>query len=77
MIHPKTELRLINEEIGYGVVAKELIPAGTITWVLDELDREFTPKQIEKFNPLYQQILETYCYRNYKGNFVLFWDNCR
>lgn len=74
MIHPKTELRLISEEIGYGVVAKEFIPAGTITWVLDELDREFTPEQFKKMNPLYQTILDTYCYRNNKGNMVLCWD---
>ncbi|OAD90870.1 SET domain-containing protein-lysine N-methyltransferase [Aequorivita soesokkakensis] len=74
MIHPKTELRLISKEIGYGVVAKEFIPAGTITWVLDELDREFTPAQFKKMNPLYQNILDTYCYRNNKGNLVLCWD---
>lgn len=74
MIHPKTELKLISEEIGYGVVAKEFIPAGTITWVLDELDREFTPTQVKKLKPLYQQVLETYSYRNNKGNLVLCWD---
>ncbi|SDX07472.1 MULTISPECIES: SET domain-containing protein [Flavobacteriales] len=74
MIHPKTELKLISEEIGYGVVAKEFIPAGTITWVLDELDREFTPDQVKKLQPIYQQVLETYSYRNNKGNLVLCWD---
>ncbi len=74
MIHPKTELRLISKEIGYGVVAKEFIPAGTITWALDELDREFTPEQFNKMSPMYQNILDTYCYRNNKGNMVLCWD---
>lgn len=74
MIHPKTELKLISPEIGYGVIAKEFIPAGTITWVLDKLDREFTPAQFDKMNPLYQNILETYTYRNNKGNLVLCWD---
>lgn len=74
MIHPKTELKFISNEIGYGVVATELIPAGTITWALDDLDREFTPSKLKKMNPLYQNILETYCYRNNKGNFVLCWD---
>ena len=48
MIHPHTELRFINDEIGHGVVATQFIPAGTITWVLDELDRTFTPKQFQK-----------------------------
>ncbi len=74
MIHPKTELKLISNEIGYGVVAKEFIPAGTITWALDDLDREFTPVQLRNMNPLYQKILDTYCYRNNKGNLVLCWD---
>ncbi|QQX75690.1 MULTISPECIES: SET domain-containing protein [Aequorivita] len=74
MIHPKTELKFISDKIGYGVVATEFIPAGTITWALDDLDREFTPAKMKKMNSLYQNILETYCYRNNKGNFVLCWD---
>lgn len=73
-MHPKTELKLISKEIGYGVVAKEFIPAGTITWALDSLDREFTPAKFKKMSPLYQSILDTYCYRNSEGNFVLCWD---
>jgi uncharacterized protein len=77
MIHPKTELRFINETIGYGVVAKEFIPAGTITWALDKLDREFTPAEVLKMDTIYQEIIDTYTYRNNKGNFVLCWDNAR
>ncbi|MAP79540.1 MAG: SET domain-containing protein-lysine N-methyltransferase [Aequorivita sp.] len=77
MIHPKTELKFISKEVGYGVVATEFIPAGTITWALDQLDREFTPTKLKKMNLLYQNILETYCYRNRKGNYVLCWDNGR
>lgn len=73
-MHPKTELKLISKEIGYGVVAKEFIPAGTITWVLDDLDREFTPAQYEKMKPFYKEILDTYCFRNNKGYLVLCWD---
>lgn len=77
MIHPNTELKFINREIGYGVVATEFIPAGTITWVLDKLDREFSPAEVQSLEPLYQNILDTYTYRNNKGNFVLCWDNGR
>ncbi len=77
MIHPKTELRYINEIIGHGVVATEFIPAGTITWVLDKLDREFNRAQFEAMSPMYQTILDTYCYRNNKGNFILCWDHGR
>tara|TARA_A100000171_G_scaffold53048_1_gene75817 strand:- start:8299 stop:8886 length:588 start_codon:yes stop_codon:yes gene_type:complete len=77
MIHPHTELRFISEDIGHGVVATQFIPAGTITWVLDQLDREFTLKQFQKFDSLYQNILDTYSYRNSKGNYVLCWDHGR
>ena len=77
MIHPKTELKFINNEIGYGVVATEFIPAGTITWVLDKLDREFSPLDFQAMEPIYQNILDTYTFRNNKGNFVLCWDNGR
>ena len=77
MIHPKTELKFINEEVGYGVVAKEFIPAGTITWVLDDLDREFMPSEVEEMTSVYQQILDTYCFRNNRGNLVLCWDHGR
>lgn len=77
MIHPKTELRFINSEIGYGVVATEFIPAGTITWVLDKLDREFTPLEIQGMDDLYRNIIDTYTFRNNEGNFILCWDNGR
>jgi len=74
MIFPKTELRFIRKEIGYGVVATEFIPKGTMTWVLDNFDREFTPRQVSKLASNYQDILNTYTFRNNKGNFVLCWD---
>lgn len=77
MIHPKTEIKFISKEIGYGVVATEFIPAGTITWVLDKLDREFTPLQIQEMPAIYQEILDYYTFRNNHGNFVLCWDNGR
>lgn len=77
MIHPKTELKYISNEIGYGVVATAFIPAGTITWALDKLDREFSPTEFQEMEPIYQTILDTYTFRNNKGNFVLCWDNGR
>jgi len=74
MIHPNTEIAFISKQVGYGVVATELIPAGTITWVLDKLDREFTPSDFESLERIYQDILDTYTFRNNTGNFVLCWD---
>lgn len=77
MIHPHTELRFISNEVGYGVVATKPIPSGTITWVYDKLDREFRPEEFMQLEPLYQQILDTYTFRNNNGNMVLCWDNGR
>ena len=77
MIHPNTELKFISNEIGYGVVATKFIPAGTITWVQDKLDREFSLLEFQNMEPIYQSILDTYTFRNNKGNFILCWDNGR
>ena len=59
MIHPDTELQFINNDIGHGVVATKFIPAGTITWVLDKLDRTFTKEEFLQMETLYQEILDT------------------
>ena len=77
MIHPHTELRFINDEVGYGLVATRFIPKGTITWAFDQLDREFTPNQFDQLAPIYKEILVKYCFRNSKGNSILCWDNAR
>jgi hypothetical protein len=77
MIHPATELRFINDTIGYGVVALKPIPKGTITWAIDKLDRMFTPQQVKLMDKIYQDVLDKYTYRNAQGNLVLCWDNAR
>lgn len=77
MLHPYTEVKFLNDDKGYGVIATKNIPKGTIIWVQDSLDRIFTPKQYDAFNPIYKKILDTYTFRNNKGNYVLCWDNGR
>lgn len=77
MIHPHTELRFINDKIGHGVVATKFIPKGTITWALDKLDRIFTPQQIQEMDPMMQNVMDIYTYRNPDGNYVFCWDNAR
>ncbi len=77
MLHPHTEVKFLNDDKGYGVIATQDIPKGTIIWVQDSLDRVFTPKQYEAFTPIYKNILDTYTFRNNKGSFILCWDNGR
>ncbi|NJW52960.1 SET domain-containing protein [Salinimicrobium oceani] len=77
MMHPDTEVRFINEVIGYGVVAKKFIPRGTITWVQDDLDRILTAAEVENMHPEMQQQVEKFSFRNNKGQLVLCWDQAK
>lgn len=77
MIHPATELRHAGHGIGHGVFALEPIPRGTVTWVLDALDRVFPPAAKEAFPPIYQPLLDKYTYRDAAGGFILCWDHAR
>lgn len=75
MIHPNTELRYINEEIGYGVFATEFIPKGTITWTLDDLDQILSPDYVASLDEHRKKVILKYSYRNQHGQYVYCWDN--
>lgn len=77
MIHPHTELRFINESIGYGVFATEFIPKGTIVWILDDLDQKFDEDYLNSLDPLRRDRLLTYCFRDEQGQYILCWDIAR
>lgn len=77
MLHPDTELRFISDAVGYGVVATRLIPKGTITWVMDDLDQRFTPAEVAKMTDVYKTILDKYTFRDNTGDYVLCWDHAR
>jgi len=77
MMHPCAELRYIPAEKGFGVVATECIPKGTITWVADALDQHFTEAQLAGFDVAYRRILDKYCYRDAQGLYILCWDIAR
>lgn len=77
VIHPDTELRFVNPEIGFGVFATRLIPKGTITWVRDRLDQSFTPGEIEQMPPPYHDLVLKYSFIDARCRFVLCWDHAR
>jgi len=77
MLHPHTELRFINKQIGYGVVATHFIPRGTVTWVRDDFDQAFSAAQVERMAPLYHDIVAKYCFVDSRGDFILCWDLAR
>ncbi len=77
MIHPSTELRYVNESIGLGVFAKELIPRGTITWAFDRLDQVLTPAQFDALPAVQQAAIDKYVFSDTAGNHLLCWDAAR
>jgi hypothetical protein len=77
MIHPDTELRFANPQIGYGVFATRYIPKGTITWVRDRLDQVFTPEAIGRLPAVYHEIVLKYSFIDKHGRFLLCWDHAR
>ncbi len=77
MIHPHTTIAQINPTIGLGVVATTFIPRGTISWVLDPLDRVLSPAAVERLGPSYATMFNTYAYQDVAGNAILCWDHAR
>ncbi|TNE52795.1 MAG: SET domain-containing protein-lysine N-methyltransferase [Bacteroidetes bacterium] len=75
MIHPSTRLEYISRLKGYGVIATQFIPKGTVTWVQDKLDREFTPDEFDALGSVYTELADTYTFRNQWGNHILCWDH--
>ena len=77
MIHPATELRLVNAHIGHGVFATRHIPRGTITYVRDELEIELTPRQFGRLDESHRRIVERYSYIDPRGRRVVSWDHAK
>ncbi|OKH21422.1 SET domain-containing protein-lysine N-methyltransferase [Hydrococcus rivularis NIES-593] len=79
MMHPHTRLGFVNETVGYGVFVTNFIPKGTIIWVLDELDPKLDEAQINSLDPLLQERVRIYGFRDTiyldsKGKYLLCWD---
>lgn len=74
MIHPDTELRKINDTIGYGVFATCDIPKGTILYVKDPLEIEMSPRQFDCIDVQYQIIIDWFSYIDERGYRIVSWD---
>lgn len=74
MLHPKTELRFIGAEVGYGVFATEFIPKGTITYIKDNLEVEVSPAAFLLHPPEMQEVIEKYSYIDERGYRIVSWD---
>lgn len=74
MIHPATELRLIDENIGYGVFATDFIPQGTVVYAKDPLEVELTQDDYDRLDIPLKEAADKYSYTNEHGNRVISWD---
>ncbi|MEY3011638.1 MAG: hypothetical protein RIT45_373 [Pseudomonadota bacterium] len=74
MVHPDTTLAFIDDVVGYGVVATQPIPKGTIVWVEDPLDQRFSPERMATMPEVLRNPVERYSYRDHRGDMVLCWD---
>ena len=74
MIHPHTELRKVNNTIGYGVFATKLIHKGTIVYVKDPLEIEITPERFLAMEPQFQSVVNWFSYIDERGCRIVSWD---
>jgi hypothetical protein len=74
VIHPHTELRHINPQVGYGVFASSFIPAGTIVYVKDSLEHCISPKDYLAHDAEMKAVIDKYSYIDEQGNRIVSWD---
>lgn len=77
MMHPDTELRMVNPQIGRGVFATRFIPMGTITYADDALEIHIPADSPLHNDPRYRDIIETYAHIDRNGQWTLCWDIAR
>jgi uncharacterized protein len=74
MIHPKTELRFLDDTVGYGVFATDFIPEGTIVYVKDSLELIISPTDYLIHTHEMQEVIDKYSYMDELGNRIVSWD---
>ena len=77
MMHPSTEARFIDKQIGWGVFATSRLPKGTITYVWDPLEIEVGLDDPRLANPTFEPIIERYAYIDSRGIRILSWDHAK
>jgi hypothetical protein len=77
MIHPASELRFLDAELGFGVFATQPIPRGTIVWALCERERIYSPGAVAVLDTAGREVVERYAYLDTAGNAVLACDTGR
>ncbi len=74
MMHPNTEVKFVNDQIGLGVFATALIPAGTIVYVEDPLDIVIAPDNPLLDNPVLRPTIDKYAVIEPGERRIIAWD---
>ena len=74
MIHPNTELKYINDTVGYGVFASEDIAEGTIVYVKDSLELVISPTDYLIHSQEVKKMIDKYSYMDQNGDRIVSWD---
>lgn len=74
MIHPHTQLKKVNDIIGYGVFATRKIPAGTVVYAKDALEIQLSPSKYMALDPQTKRIADWYSYIDQRGFRIISWD---
>lgn len=83
MMHPHTERRFVSRAKGMGVFATQLIPKGTVTWILDDQDQpldDFTlPAHWTGSGPTRERTDPDarFLYQDKRGRLILLHDHAR
>lgn len=74
MVIPWVKIVWISDFKGYGLIATQDIPKGTITFAQDGLDIVIPGSDLENLDPLLRINVEKYSYEDYLGNRIISWD---
>lgn len=77
MIHPHTELRWVDDDVGFGVFATEDLPIGTILYVRDPLEIELDAHDPRLRDPMLTEAIQRYSYTDASGVRILSWDHAK
>jgi hypothetical protein len=77
MMHPSTELRHIDPELGFGVFATSRLPKGTITYVWDPLEIEIMPDDPSLQEPALRASIDRFSYIDPHGVRIVSWDHAK
>ena len=74
MVISWVRIEWISDVKGYGLVATQNIPKGTITFVQDGLDIVIPENQLKQVDPKLLEYVNKYSYEDYMGNRIISWD---